>query len=212
LHHRPSQPFWLPSVSAETVFRTAVPSAAGVPGILAPEPAAHAVLLVAHAWNHEPLASVGQLLDIAALLSPVDHRRAGAYARAWGWEGMWNTTLAVMDALIFGTRKSLALRLWARHLLDVRERVVLEDHISRLVAPVWSLPTGEVPRAVACAVRYTAAPEADEAWTTQLRRSCLAVAHALRPASKHERSLAWIGPRVTPRRPRSIRRASPTSR
>jgi len=203
LHHRPSQPFWLPPVSAKTVFRAAVPSAAGIPGIIAPEPAAHAVLLVAHAWNHEPLGSAGQLLDIAALLAAGDRRRAGAFARAWGWEGMWNTTLAVMDAVVGRKRPSLALNLWARHLLDVRERVVLEEHISRLAAPVWSLPAGDAPRAVACALRYTAAPEADEDWTTQLRRSCLAIAHSFRPGSKHERSLAWIGPRATPRRPRS---------
>ena len=87
-----------------------------------------------------PLGSVGQLLDAAALLASADRRRAGAFAQAWGWEGMWNTTLAVMDAVMGGRRPSLALKLWARHLLDVRERVVLENHISRLAAPVWSLP------------------------------------------------------------------------
>ena len=127
------------------------------------------------------------------------------FARAWGWEGMWNTTLAVMDAVIGGKRPSIALKLWARHLLDVRERVVLENHISRLTAPVWSLPVGDMPRAIACALRYTATPEHDEDWMTQLRRSCLAITHAFRPQSEHERSLAWIGPRTTPRRPRSMR-------
>jgi hypothetical protein len=210
VHCRPSQPFWLAPVSAESLFRTAVPSAAGVPGILAPEPAAHAVLLVAHAWNHDPLGSVGQLLDVAALLASGDRAGAGAFARAWGWEGMWNTTLAVMDAVLGGEQQSRALKLWARHLLDVRERLVLERHISRLAAPVWSLPAGDVPRAVACALRYTAAPESDEDWTTQLRRSCLAIVHAFRPGSEHEQSLTWIVPRAKPRRPSamSVRRQS----
>ena len=183
VHRRPSQPFWLAPVSAESLFRSAVPSATGVPGVLAPEPAAHAVLLVAHAWADGLLGSVGQLLDAAALLAPSDHRDADSFARAWGWEAMWNTTLAVMDAVIGGKRPSLGLKLWTRHLLDVRERVVLENHISRLAAPVWSLPASEVPRAIACALRYTAAPEQDEDWTTQLRRSCLAIAHAFRPLS-----------------------------
>jgi Uncharacterised nucleotidyltransferase len=201
LHRRPSQPFWLAPVSAENVFRAAVPSATGVPGILAPEPAAHAVLVVAHGWNHDPLGSVGQLLDAAALMASTDERRAAAIARAWGWEGMWNTTLAVMDAVLGGKHPSLALKLWARHLLNVRERMVLEDHFSRLAAPVWSLPAVDVPRAVACSIRQTAAPALDEDWMTQFRRSCLAIAHAFRPGSEHKRSLAWVGPRARPRRP-----------
>lgn len=205
VHRRPSQPFWLAPVSAESLFRVAVPSAVGVPGVVAPEPAAHAVLLVAHAWNHDPLGSVGQLLDSAALLSSVDRRRAGAFARGWGWEGMWNTTLSVIDALVGGKCRSLALQLWARHLLDVRERVVLENHLSRLAAPAWSLPAAEVPRAVAHVLRYTASPESDEGWMTQLRRSCLAIAHAFGPGSAHEQSLAWIGPRAKPVRPPSMR-------
>ena len=205
VHRHPSQPFWLPPVSAESLFRSAVPSATGVAGILAPEPAAHAVLLVAHAWTHEPLGIAGHLLDAAALLASADPGRAGAFARAWGWDGMWNTTLEAMDAVVGGNRPSLALKLWARHLLDVRERVVLENHISRLAGPVWSLPAGEVPRAIACALRYTAAPEFDEGWATQLRRACLAIAHAFRPLSTHEESLAWIGSRTTPRLPRSTK-------
>lgn len=192
VHRRPSQPFWLAPLSAESIFRTAVPSAVGVPGVLAPEPAVHAVLVVAHAWSHwgsGPLGSVGQLLDAAALLASADRRRAGAFAQAWGWKGMWNTTLPVIDAVVGGRRPSLALRLWARHLLGVRERVVLENHICRLAAPVWGLPAGKVPRAIASTLRYTAAPAPDEDCMTQIRRSCLAIVHALRPTSDHERSL-----------------------
>lgn len=176
----------------------------GVRGILAPEPAAHAVVLVAHAWNHGPLASAGALLDVAALLASADQRRAGAIAGAWGWERMWNTNLAVMDAVLGGKRQSLALKLWARHSLDVRERIVLEDHVSRLAAPAWSASARDVPPAFVCALRDTAAPATDENWPTQLRRSFLAIVHAFRPGSEHKRSLAWIGPRANPRQPPAI--------
>ena len=189
IHRRPSRPEWLDPVSGESMFRIAVPSATGVPGVLAPEPAAHAVLLVAHGWKHDPLGSLGQLLDAAALLASADHRRADAFARNWGWERMWNTTLAVMDAVLREKPRGLASKLWARHLLDVRERVVLENHISRVAAPVSSLSAGKLPQAVACALRHTAAPDPDEDWVTQFRRSCLAVAHAFRPVSEHEQSL-----------------------
>jgi hypothetical protein len=205
VHRRPSQPFWLASASVESLFRTAVPSVVDIPGVLAPEPAAHALLLVAHAWAHDPLGSMGELLDAAALLAGTDHRRADSFARAWGWEGMWNTSLAVIDAVVGGNHRSIALKLWARHLLDVRERVVLENHISRLAAPICSLPVTDVPRAIAHALRYTASPEQDESWMVQLRRSYLAIGHAFRPQSEHEQSLAWIGPRRRPRRPRSMK-------
>ncbi len=205
VHHRPSRPFWLAPVSTEGLFRHAVPSVTGVPGVVAPEPAAHAVLLVAHAWNHDPLGSVGQLLDVAALLSSGGRARAGALARTWGWEDMWATSLAAMDGVLSGKpSRNLAVKLWARHLLGVRERSVLEDHISRLAAPVCSLPVADVPRALACSLRYTASPDSDEDWMTQLRRSCLAIAHAFRPGSEHQQSLAWIAPRANPRRPRSM--------
>lgn len=70
--------------------------------------------------------------------------------------------LAVMDAVLGGKRPSLAMKFWARHLIDVRERVVLEEHISRLAAPVWSLPAGDIPGAVASALRDTASPESEE--------------------------------------------------
>ena len=192
VHRRPSLPFWLARVSAETVLRTAVPSATGVPGVVAPEPAAHAVLVVAHAWTHGALASAGHLLDAAALLASADRRRAGAFARAWGWEGMWNTTLGVIDAVTGAKRGNPALMLWARHLRDVRERVVLENHISRLAAPVWSLPVRELPYAITSALRDTTAPGPDENWMTQLRRSRLAITHPFRPLSDHEQRL--LGP------------------
>jgi Uncharacterised nucleotidyltransferase len=193
VHRRPSRPEWLEPVPGDSMFRVAVPSATGLPGLLAPEPAAHAVLVVAHAWKHDPLGNLGQLLDATALLASADRRRADAFARAWGWEQMWHTTLGVMDAVLAEKRRGLASRLWARHLLDMRERLVLENHISRLAAPIWSLPATDVPRAIAEALRDTAAREPDEDWTTKLRRSRLAIAHAFASRSSHEQSLTSIG-------------------
>ena len=189
IHRRPNRPEWLEPVSGESIFRIAVPSATGVPGVLAPEPAAHAVLIVAHAWKHDPLAGLGQVLDAAALLVSADRERAAAFARAWGWERMWKTALCAMDVVLDEKRRGLASKLWARHLLEVRERVVLENHIARLGAPVSSLPAGELPPALARALRTTATPDPDERWPTQFRRSCLAVAHAFRPVSEHEQSM-----------------------
>lgn len=152
VHRRPSRPEWLEPVPGQSMFRVAGPSATRLPGLLAPDPAAHAVL-----------------------------------------ERMWHTTLAVMDAVLGEKRRDLASKLWARHLLDVRERMVLENHISRLAAPVWSLRASGVPQAIAGARRDTAAREPDENWITKLRRSRLAIAHAFTYRSAHEQSLTSIG-------------------
>jgi hypothetical protein len=65
--------------------------------------------------------------------------------------------------------------------------------IEGLVDPAPSLPATDVPHAIAEALRDTAAPEPDENWTTKLRRSRLAIAHAFASRSSHEQSLASIG-------------------
>ena len=53
------------------------PSATGVPGLLAPVPAAHAVLLAAHSWAHAPLR---RLLDLIDVTVAVEHDRDRALA------------------------------------------------------------------------------------------------------------------------------------
>jgi Uncharacterised nucleotidyltransferase len=193
IHHRPNQPAWLEQASAERLFRLGVPSATGVDGILAPDPAVHGVMLVAHAWTHEPLGRIGDLLDIAAVLGCGDRERASALAQEWGWDRMWHTTLAVMDALLSRRAPSVSLSVWARHISGLRERRVLETHIARFAAPACSLPPAEVPGALLHVLRDIVAPGNDEGWRTQARRSGLAIAHAFKKASDHERSLPVRG-------------------
>ena len=61
-----------------------------IPGVLAPSPAHHAVLLAAHAWEHDPLSRLGSLADIAAMTleagrdeAAARRPRAGASSRLW---------------------------------------------------------------------------------------------------------------------------------
>ena len=64
----------------------AVPSATGINGLLAPSPAAHALLLAAHAWAHHPLGRIGDLIDVAAVLPADERPAAAALAQRWEWE------------------------------------------------------------------------------------------------------------------------------
>ena len=189
IHRRPNHPAWLDPPCAERLFRLAVPSATGIDGVLAPEPAAHALLLVAHAWTHEPLGRIGDLLDVAAALAAADRERAAALSREWGWDRMWRTTLAATEAVLGQRPRGVALSAWTRHLSGPRERRVVEAHIARFGAPASSLPLAEVPGALVRVLKDTVAPGKEEGWRTQARRSYLAIAHAFKKTSDHERSL-----------------------
>jgi hypothetical protein len=189
LHREPNRPPWLAARSVEELMALTAPSAAGVDGVLAPVPEAHALLLSGHAWAHHPLGRLIDLIDVAAVLSEGDREAAGELARAWGWEGMWRVTLGVIDGLLADERRPLSLATWARHLAPIRDRSVLENHLSRVAAPACALPLRDVPQAIGASFLRTARRRGNERWIDKLHRSRLAVAHAFMDTSKHEQTL-----------------------
>lgn len=189
LHRRPNSPPWLPRASAATVFSHATASSSGVDGLLAPDPAAHALLLAAHGWAHDPLGCVRDLVDIAATMHGADRSRMAALARDWGWDRMWRVVVAVIDHVVADDVSPWATRLWARHLPSARDRTVLENQLARLAAPVSSLPARRAPVGVVGALYRIVTPADDERWAQKLRRSRLSVRHALMEKSKHEQRL-----------------------
>ena len=193
LHREPNRPPWLPRVSGAETFAHAVPSATGVDGLLAPSPPAHALLLVAHAWAHQPLGRLADLLDVAAVLQDDGDQRAGELAARWRWQGIWSVAQSAVDA-VFGDHPGPgALTVWARHLATARERTVLENHIARFAGPLSALPARRAPVGLATVIRGTAARRSDEPWANKLRRSGLALAHAFMDKSSHEQTLTVNG-------------------
>jgi len=186
VHRRPNSPAWLPPPPVDEILKLSVPSATGVEGLLAPDPAAHALLLVAHSWAQAPLRRLADLLDVAALVGEDGRRRAAELARRWGWEGMWQVAASAGDAVLSNGAWPASLRVWARHLTQTRDRTVLEEHITRIAAPACALPVSAVPGAVATAIRLTATRREDERWSHKLKRSGLALAHAFMPRSRHD--------------------------
>jgi Uncharacterised nucleotidyltransferase len=189
VHREPSRPRWLAPVPVAAILDLAVPSATGVEGLLAPTPAAHALLLAAHAWSHKPLGRLVDLIDLAVAMPAGDRSRAGDLAQDWGWSGTWRVALGACDALIAGEHRSLSLSTWARHLEHVRDRSVLEDHVARIAAPVSTLPPRRVPAALRATLVRSMGRRGDERWEDKLKRSRLAVAHAFMDRSEHERTL-----------------------
>ena len=186
IHRVPHQPRELPPVDVEDLFRRAVPSATGIPGLLAPEPSTHVVLIASHGWRHAPLGRLGDLLDVAAMLAAGDCSRASSRAETWGWGHMWKTVHRTTNALLSDERPTWPLRLWARHLGAPRERTVLERHIADVAAAACAQPPASATASVARTIKNKVFRQDGEAWDERLRRARVVFAHSFTPLSKHD--------------------------
>jgi hypothetical protein len=188
VHRRPKWPTRnVPPISE--LFDNAVPAAFGIAGVLAPSPAHHAVLLAGHAWEHDPLSSIGALADIAALMLETSSEPIEEIARAWGVGRLWSTTARAADQLLLRPKPRTRAPIWRRHLLETRERTVFEGHVERLVGPVAAAPASVVPVAATRAVLRTIRPWPGEGWGEKLHRSRQSLRHASLRESEHDEKL-----------------------
>jgi hypothetical protein len=177
LHTRPNWPTAIPGPTTDELLAAAVPGRLGVHGITTLPPEHHTLLLAAHAWQHQPLGRLGNLVDVAVMLRRSDDAALARLARAWGCTRMWRTTRRAVRAVVEGEGHSPAVALWARHLRGVRERTVFEWHVKDLLAPVFGLPRRALPGAFVA-----------EARRLEPSRFWLALRHARIPRSEYNRS------------------------
>jgi hypothetical protein len=185
LHTRPNWAVGVPAPTADELVASATPGRLGVDGVAALPPAQHALVLAAHAWSHDQLGRLGNLIDVAVTLRRADESEVAALARRWGCSRMWRTTRAAIGAVFEGTGRSAATAAWARQLRGVRERSVLEWHVKSALAPVWGLPYRRIPAALTSRAWATAATVEAEPWRIKLRRAGLAVRNAGTARSDH---------------------------
>jgi hypothetical protein len=193
LHSAPNRAEGVPAPPPGELIASAVPSRLGVDGVAALAPAHHTLVLAAHAWSHDPLGRLGNLIDVAVTLRRADEAEVAALARRWGCARLWRTTRAAVADVIEETTRSVAVAAWARHLRDVRERTVLETHVKDAAAPLWGLPRRRVPAALVAEAWATVAPTEGEPWGTKLRRGRLAVRNAGSARSDHLLALSARG-------------------
>jgi len=186
LHTRANWPAGIPGPSAAELLDAAVPGRLGVAGVTTLPPAHHTLVLAAHAWAHQPLGRLGNLIDVAVTLRRSDPAEVDALARRWGCSRMWRTTHAAVRAVLQGEGRSAGVALWARHLAQVRERTVLEWHVKDLLAPMWGLPPRRALGAVRAEVLATAGPEGAESWRAKLSRARTAFGNARVARSEHD--------------------------
>lgn len=189
IHTRPIVPDGVQPPPIAEVVEAAVPSALGIEGISAPNPAHHALMLASHGWDdHEPLGILRDLIDVTAVASQASADSLERGARAWGIEGIWRTTRDATLALFGGGEPSAALRLFGRHLAGVRERTVLENHVQRWLSPYWALPFQQALMTTPAILRQELFPESGEPWGDKLRRMGNALVHPSRSMSTHTAS------------------------
>ena len=167
------------------IVDAAGPSKTGVDGISAPDDGHHALILAAHAWVHDPLGTLRDLVDVAAVAAAVSEPELDRAARAWGIERVWRTTHCVAEALLDGSPKPLPLRVWARHLEPVRERTVLENHLERWLHSFSERPPAAALGATASVLRQEFLPTPGEPWRYKLIRVGHAFRHPRAPLSSH---------------------------
>jgi hypothetical protein len=190
VHAGPNWPSWLgrPPQTAE-LFDRVVPSSLGVDGLQTLAPEQHALVVAVHAWAHGPLAQVRDLVDVALMADGLDREELRKLARRWGVEGLWQTTVAAADAVLFGAPKPRALRVWARNLPAVRERTVFETHLARWFAGFSALGVrrgaGVMRERIAVDIR----PKNNETWLAKLKRSRRALRNARLKKSQHDEGL-----------------------
>lgn len=180
-------PNWPPGIDAPAVaevLEAAVPSVVGVEGVSAPSRLHHALLLAAHAWAHEPLKTLRDLVDVGAFAGAESSAELDRLATAWRLGRIWRTTRRAIDALFFEGPPSSALALWARHLPAVRERTVFESHLQAALHPFWGRPPGPALVESLAAVRTDLRPAEGESIGTKLGRVPRAIRDAHLPHSR----------------------------
>jgi hypothetical protein len=201
VHSHPKWPEAMSPPAFAELLETAVPSATGVPGVLAVEPGRHAVLVAAHAWAHNPLRRLRDLLDAAAVADDLPAGDVLERAREWRLERLWRTVASASDAVFRNPtrRLPLSLRTWGRHLPQATERTVFESHLQRLLSDCWLLPPRQAGAVMWRRIRDELSPAQGEEWREKLERSGRAVRNAKRPRIEHDRIL---GPKAQRRRRR----------
>jgi hypothetical protein len=171
VHKYPNWPMATTLPPLREILEASTPSSYGLDELFVPTPAHHALIVAAHAWRHEPLHTLRDLIDVAVLAAEADERDLAHTADAWGIGRVWRTTSRTIDALFYGGARSAPLRSWARHLELVRERSNLEGHLQRLIHAYWGLPPHRASAQAARALRSTLEPAAGETWREKLRRT-----------------------------------------
>ena len=193
IHSAPKWPERLSPPPFGALLEAAMPSSTGVEGVLALARSQHALVLAAHSWAHRPLRRLGELVDVAAVSDGLDRGELASLARSWGFTRVWGTTIDAADSLLLLEARDTTwpLRIWARHLAEIRDRTVLESHLERWLSSFSAVPPHIALLIWAETLADELRPAADETWGQKLSRTGRAVRNAFTSRQEHA---AGLGP------------------
>ncbi|HEU4975494.1 MAG TPA: nucleotidyltransferase family protein [Baekduia sp.] len=168
IHRRVEWPGWGRPPATEQLLAAAVPSATGVPGLGALAPEHHVLVVAAHSWSGAPLRRALDLVDLELLAAEAHPGALAALARAWDVDRLWRFLDSCAGALLRGD--AAALPWWAPDVRALRDRTVLENHVSRVVAPFSVLPPRRAAGAALSEAGAAVLPREGEGWPAKLRR------------------------------------------
>lgn len=189
LHHHPNWVDWATPPSGDALFGDLVPAPLGVEGISALEPRANALVLAVNSWSDVPLRRVLDLVDIAAVLGPLDPAAVQPLADEWDVGGVWRVTCDAMAHVLYGAPAPSAIRVWGKATASVRDVTVVENHVRRLVSLFWVLPFHRALRIFPRFLARELGPTEGETWRSKLTRMRSAVRNAFSPRSQHDEAL-----------------------
>lgn len=204
LHHHPNWVDWATPPSGDAVFGRTVPARVGVDGVSALEPGAHALVLAVNSWSDFPLRRVLDLVDIAAVLGPLDPAAVQPLADEWDVGGVWKVTSQALAHVLYGAPPPSAVRVWAKATASVRDVTVVENHVRRLVSVFWVLPLHRALRIFPRVVSRELGPTEGETWSSKLKRMRAAVRNAFSPRSKHDEALGTAAHQLRRSRRRDV--------
>ena len=187
VHSRAHWPENVGGPPVRELIEAAVPSRLGIGGVSTLSPLHQTLVLASHAWVHEPLDTLRDLVDIAAAAAGVDDQELDRTARAWGIGRVWRTTRRAIDGLFYGGKQTVPLRTWARHVVAVRERTVFENHMGRWLNAYWELPPHAALARTVETLRAEVRPAPGERRRAKLVRVAQAVRNPKAPADARSR-------------------------
>lgn len=189
IHNYPSWLRWMTPPSNRELFEMAVPSATGVPGIATLPRPEHALLLAAHSWRHSPLRRLVDLIDVAIMADETDPDHLGWLAQRWGLGPVWATTNDAIRALFVDpSATTWPLKTWAKHLVAIRDRTVMEKHVTAWIGGLWAPTPRAKVRATVSLIAEDLRPLRGEPWSDKLARMGRAARDAFDRASMRTRS------------------------
>ena len=201
LHTRPKWARGLDEPPSAQMIDEAVPCHLDVDGVSVLSPIHHALVVAMHHWAHVPLARCRDMVDVVALSGQSTEAELEQAAAAWGMRRLWLTSLHAAKATLGLESPTTPLRVWARHLPDVRERSVLEKHLQLWLSAYWSLSPAQAVRASGRALLKDLRPAFDEGWRDKGARFVKAVRRARVPLSVHDEQLGEAARRGQGRNP-----------